>query len=212
MRGVVIPTRDRLPLRLVRLVFGLVLCGLGIAFMVAAELGLGPWDVLHQGISNRTGIPIGTVGILIGVVVLLGWIPLRERIGLGTVLNIVLIGVTIDVTLLFLPSPDALWLRAVFVALGPLLFGIGSGFYIGTGLGPGPRDGLMTGLARRGWPVHVVRTGIEISALALGFLLGGTVGIGTLLFAFTIGPIVHLALPQLTMPPARIEPETVSAR
>lgn len=212
MRAVVVPTRDRLPLRLTRLVLGLVLCGLGIATMVLADLGLGPWDVLHQGVSRRTGIPIGTVGILTGLVVLLGWIPLRERLGIGTIANTILIGVVIDLTLLVLDAPETLMVRVVYLALGPLLFGVGSGFYIGAGLGPGPRDGLMTGLARRGWPVHAVRTGIEITALVIGFLLGGTVGLGTLLFAFTIGPIVHVVLPRLTMAPARPDPRTVSAR
>lgn len=212
MRAIEIPTRDRLPLRLTRLVVGLVLCGFGIAAMVAADLGLGPWDVLHQGVSVRTGIPIGTVGILTGVVVLLGWIPLRERLGIGTVANTVLIGVTIDLTLLVLDTPGALWLRVVYLLSGPLLFGIGSGLYIGAGLGPGPRDGLMTGLAKRGWPIHAVRTGIEVTALLVGFLLGGTVGLGTVLFAFTIGPIVHVVLPRLTMAPAQPDPAAISAR
>lgn len=195
-----------------RLVFGLVLCGLGIASMVAADLGLGPWDVLHQGVSVLTGVPIGTVGILTGLVVLLGWIPLRVRVGVGTVLNTLLIGVVIDLTLLVLDTPEALWGRVVLLALGPVLFGVGSGFYIGAGLGPGPRDGLMTGLARRGWPVHAVRTGIEVTALVVGFLLGGTAGVGTIVFTFSIGPIVHLALPRLAVPEARIPAETVSAR
>lgn len=195
-----------------RLVFGLVLCGLGIASMVAADLGLGPWDVLHQGVSVLTGVPIGTVGILTGLVVLLGWIPLRVRVGIGTVLNVILIGVVIDLTLLVLDTPEALWGRIVLLALGPVLFGIGSGFYIGAGLGPGPRDGLMTGLVRRGWPVHAVRTGIEVTALVAGILLGGTAGVGTIVFTFSIGPIVHLALPPLAVPEARIPAGTVSAR
>lgn len=212
MRAIVIPTRDRLGHRLRRLVLGLVLCGLGIAFMVAADLGLGPWDVLHQGVSRNTGIPIGTVGIIVGLVVLLGWIPLRERIGIGTVLNVIVIGVVIDLTLLGLDTPDAMTLRVGYLLLGPLLFGIGSGFYIGAGLGSGPRDGLMTGLARRGLPVHGVRTGIEVTALVIGFLLGGTAGIGTLLFAFTIGPLVHVFLPRLRVDDRDPQPAAVSAR
>lgn len=212
MRGIVVPSRDRLRLRLVRLLLGLILCGLGIATMVAAELGLGPWDVLHQGLSRLTGIPIGTVGILVGIVVLAGWIPLRERLGLGTVMNVVLIGITIDLTLLVLDHPGAMWLRVVYLLLGPLLFGIGSGFYIGAGLGPGPRDGLMTGLAKRGLPIHAVRTGLEVSVLILGWLLGGTVGIGTLLFAVTIGPLVHVFLPLLTVGGAPEPQAAVSAR
>lgn len=212
MRAIVIPIRDRLGLRLRRLVLGLVLCGLGIAFMVAADLGLGPWDVLHQGVSRNTGIPIGTVSILVGIVVLLGWLPLRERLGIGTVLNVLVIGVTIDLTLLVLTTPDALWLRTVYLVVGPLVFAVGSGYYIGAGLGAGPRDGLMTGLARRGLPVHGVRTGIEITALVIGFLLGGTAGIGTLVFAFTIGPLVHVVLPRLTMTETEADPLALSAR
>lgn len=200
-------TRDRLP----RLVVGLVLCGLGIAGMVRSNLGLGPWDVLHQGLSELSGVPIGTVGILVGFVVLGIWIPLRERLGLGTVLNVILIGVVIDLTLLWLPEPDTLVVRTVFVASGPLLFGVGSGFYIGAGLGAGPRDGVMTALARRGWHVGAVRAGIEISVLVLGWLLGGTVGIGTVLFATTIGPLVHVLLPRLAVDDRYREP-VASAR
>lgn len=191
--------------RLPRLLLGLTLCGLGIATMVAAGLGLGPWDVLHQGLSNMTDIPIGTVGIGVGVLVLLGWLPLRERPGIGTVLNVLVIGVVIDVTLLWLQTPAAAWQRWAYMLAGPLLFGIGSGFYLGTGLGSGPRDGLMTGIARRGIPVGAARAAIEVSVLLLGWLLGGTVGVGTLVFAAAIGPIVHVALPRLKMreiPPA----------
>jgi uncharacterized membrane protein YczE len=197
-----IELRRRVP----RLVLGLVICGTGIAFQVQGDLGLGPWDVLHQGVADLTGIPIGTVSILVGVVVLLGWLPLHEKPGIGTVLNVLLIGATIDVWLLFLPQPDPLWLRLAFMALGPIGFGIGSGFYIGAGLGPGPRDGLMTGIAARGHPVHVVRTGIELGALALGWLLGGTVGLGTVVFAVSIGPIVHHTLPWLGLPPLGDDP------
>lgn len=214
MRALLIPPATEVRRRLPRLLFGLVLCGLGIAVMVAADLGLGPWDVLHQGISRLSGIPIGTVGILVGIVVLLGWLPLRERMGLGTILNVVVIGIVIDVTLLWLETPASMWARAGLLALGPPLFAIGSGFYIGTGLGPGPRDGLMTGIAKRGVPVGAVRTGLELTVLALGWLLGGTVGIGTVYFALAIGPMVHLALPRLTIPDAPPVPTdaAVSAR
>jgi uncharacterized membrane protein YczE len=199
--------------RLPRLLFGLVLCGLGLAGMVAAELGLGPWDVLHQGVSKLTGIPIGTVGILTGAVLLLAWLPLRERPGIGTVLNVIIIGAVVDLTLLWLDTPGSLWLRIVYLAAGPPLFAIGSGFYIGVGLGPGPRDGLMTGLARRGWSVGTVRTGIELTVLTLGWMLGGTVGIGTLYFAVGIGPMVHRALPALTLPGPVVDTDVaVSAR
>lgn len=185
--------------RLPRLLLGLVLCGLGIAMMVAGDLGLGPWDVLHQGVTVRTGIPIGTMNILVGLVVLALWWPLGERPGLGTVLNVLVIGSVVDLVLLVVDTPDSMALRATMMASGPVLFGIGSGFYIGAGLGPGPRDGLMTGIARRGLRVGSVRAGLEVTVLAIGWLLGGTVGLGTLWFAFGIGPIVHLSLQRLAL-------------
>jgi len=190
--------RERVP----RLVAGLVLCGLGIAFMVAADLGLAPWSVLDQGISEHTGIPIGTVSIIVGALVLAAWIPLRERPGLGTVLNVLLIGTTIDVALLVLDTPSSLAGRLAYLAVGVFLWGPGTGLYIGAGLGPGPRDGLMTGLSARGvGSIRLVRTGIEITALAVGMALGGSVGLGTLVFALTIGPNVQLFLPRLTLRP-----------
>lgn len=189
--------RERVP----RLVAGLVLCGLGIAFMVAADLGLAPWSVLDQGISDRTGIPIGTVSIIVGAMVLLAWLPLRERPGLGTVLNVLLIGTTIDLALLVLDTPEAMAARLGYLAFGIFLWGPGTGLYIGAGLGPGPRDGLMTGLAARGvGSIRLIRTGIELTALAAGWLLGGSVGLGTLAFAVTIGPNVQFFLPRLTVP------------
>ncbi len=178
-----------------------MLFGWGAAVMVAADLGLGPWDVLHQGLSELTGIPIGTVGIIVGFFVLGGWIPLREQLGVGTVLNVIVIGVVIDLTLLFLDTPASLAGRVVLMLAGPLLFGIGSALYIGAGLGPGPRDGLMTGLGKRGWRIGVARTVIEITVLVVGWLLGGTVGVGTILFAATIGPLVHVWLPRYTLEP-----------
>jgi len=186
----------------------LVLCGVGIALMVNAGLGLGPWDVLHQGISSRTGVPIGAVGILVGAVVLLSWIPFGERPGIGTVSNVILIGLTIDVVLLWLPEPDAIAARVGFLVVGAFLFGPGSGLYIGAGLGPGPRDGLMTTIARRGPSVRLVRTLIELTALAAGLALGGTVGVGTVLFAVTIGPNVQWFLHRLALD--RPEPITVT--
>jgi uncharacterized membrane protein YczE len=179
-----------------------VLFGLGIAIMVMADLGLSPWEVLHQGIAEQTGVPIGTVGIITGLFVLLLWIPLRERIGLGTVLNVILIGLVIDATLfVFDYGGEPLWIRTTMMLIGVLLIGIGSGFYIGAGLGPGPRDGLMTGLARRGYPIGRVRVVLEITVLVLGWLLGGTVGVGTVVFAFGMGPLVAWLLPLLTFEP-----------
>ena len=188
--------------RLWRLFVGLFAFGFGIALLVHADLGLGPWDVLHQGISERTGIPIGTVGIGVGVLLLLLWIPLPVRIGFGTVANTIVVGLVIDGTLWLLPESAPLAVRLFEAPLGIVLVAIGSGFYIGAGLGPGPRDGLMTGLAARGVAsVRVVRTGIEVTVLVLGWLLGGTVGIATAVQAVTIGPLVQLFLAKLSLEP-----------
>jgi uncharacterized membrane protein YczE len=184
-------------------VLGLACFGVGIGLMVRADLGLGPWDVLHQGLAERTGTSIGVVTILTGLIVLLLWIPLRERPGLGTVLNVLLIGVVVDVTLAVVDTPDAMWQRVALLVVGVYVFGPGSGWYIGAGLGPGPRDGLMTGIARRGHSVRVVRTGIELAALAIGAALGGSVGIGTVLFAITVGPNVHWHLDRMSLAPPR---------
>jgi len=196
------PTRQELRARLPRLILGLVLFGIGVAIMVVANLGLSPWEVLHQGISFRTGISIGTVAIITGVAVLLLWIPLHERIGIGTVLNVLIIGPVVDISLWLLPETvDAMWLRWALMAGGTLIIAIGSGLYIGAGLGPGPRDGLMTGLANKGLNVAVARIGIEIAVLVIGYFLGGTVGIGTLVFAFGVGPLVAIFLPMFSMKP-----------
>ena len=197
-----IPSFVVLVTRLWRLFVGLFAFGFGIALLVHADLGLGPWDVLHQGISERTGIPIGTVGIGVGALLLLLWIPLPVRIGFGTVANTVVIGLVIDGTLWLLPESAPLWVRLIEAPLGIVLVAIGSGFYIGAGFGPGPRDGLMTGLAARGvGSVRVVRTGIEVTVLVLGWLLGGTVGIATAIQAVTIGPLVQLFLEKLSLAP-----------
>ncbi|MEX1164062.1 MAG: hypothetical protein WEB03_10825 [Nitriliruptor sp.] len=191
--------------RIARLLGGLTLCGWGIASMVAADLGLGPWDVLHEGVATRTGIGIGAVSIGVGALVLLAWFPLRERPGPGTIANVIVIGVVIDLTLLVLDTPSSLAARLALCAAGPILFGVGSGFYLGSHFGSGPRDGLMTGLARRGISVAVARTGIEVTALAIGWMLGGTVGLGTVLFAVSIGPLVQLSLRWLTVPVDEVE-------
>jgi uncharacterized membrane protein YczE len=193
--------------RLIRLVFGLLLCGTGVSLMINADLGLAPWDVLHQGIAKHTGLGIGTVAIIVGFVVLLMWLPLKERYGLGTLLNVLLIGLTINALLAILPADPPTGVRVVFLLVGTFLFGPGSGYYIGVGMGPGPRDGLMTALAARGYSVRVVRTVLEVSVLIIGFALGGGVGVGTLLFAFTIGPNVHFWLERLSL--EHPEPETV---
>ena len=197
-----IPSLPDLWPRLARLLVGLTLFGLGLALMVVADLGLSPWDVLHQGISRRTGIPIGTVVIITGFAVLLLWIPLKERIGIGTIANAIVIGLVLDGALLFLPETlDSLLLRWVALLVGVVIVAIGSGFYIGAGLGPGPRDGLMTGLAKRGISIAWARGGIEIAALVVGWALGGTAGVGTVIFAFGMGPLVQYFLERLSIIP-----------
>jgi uncharacterized membrane protein YczE len=205
-----LPAGPELRRRVPRLLGGLALFGIGIGLMVRADLGLGPWDVLHQGVAERTGATIGTVTILTGVMVLLLWIPLRERPGLGTVLNVVLIGLVADGTLAVVDEPSSLPVRVALLVVGIYVFGPGSGLYIGAGLGPGPRDGLMTGIARRGTAVRVVRTGIELTVLVLGAALGGSVGIGTVAFALSVGPNVHWHLERMSLPelvPTRIAPD-----
>lgn len=208
------PSNAELVRRVPRLVIGLALFGFGIALMVLADLGLSPWEVLHQGISRTTGVPIGTVGIITGALVLLLWIPLRERVGIGTMLNVVLIGIVIDLTLWLAPiEPTAAWHQWVLLIVGILIIAVATGLYIGVGLGPGPRDGLMTGIGKRGVPIGLARGAIELTVLGLGFLLGGTVGIGTLLFAFGIGPLVGWMLPVLAISPVqgrRVTPATTA--
>jgi uncharacterized membrane protein YczE len=184
---------------LVNLFAGLVLFGASLALMLRSGLGLGPWDVLHQGLAERTGLPIGQVVIGVAVVVLLLWFPLRQRPGFGTVSNVIVVGLAVDGTLAVLPQPHQLALRTAYLVLGILANAVATGLYIGAGLGPGPRDGLMTGFARRGYSIRLVRTLIELSVLAIGWLLGGTVGVGTLLYAVTIGPLVGVLLPRLTI-------------
>ncbi len=190
---------DRLAQRLVRCVIGLVMCGTGIALIIDGDVGLAPWDVLHQGISEHTGIPIGTVIVLVGAALLALWIPLHVRPGVGTFLNAILIGVVVDVTDPLVPDVEHPVVGTIVMLAGVLAFGVGTGLYIGSGLGPGPRDGLMTGLARRGLRIHVARTAIEVAVLVAGVLLGGSVGIGTATFAFGIGPLAQFFLPRFDM-------------
>ena len=174
--------------------------------MGVSDLGVGPWDVLHQGLSELTGIPFGTVGILVGLPILVAWIPLRQRLGIGTLTNAVFVGLIIDAVMWAFPEIEHLGARWTLLVAGIVAIGAGSGAYIGAGLGPGPRDGLMTGLVERGWgSVRVVRTGIEVTVLVLGWVLGGTVGVGTVLLAVTIGPLVHLFLGRLSLPPLLVE-------
>ncbi len=184
------------PGRLVQVCFGLTLFGIGEGLVVASELGNSPWSVFAEGLSVQTPLSIGAATLVTSIVVLLLWIPLRERrLGLGTVLNALIIAVMIDVTLWAVPHVDAIGVRWVELLGGIALVGIGSGFYLTADLGPGPRDGLMTGIhARTGWPIFAVRTGIESTAVAIGWVLGGTVGAGSLLFALLVGPAVASAL------------------
>ena len=206
-RTLVIPLRGpRLSLRMVNLVIGLVLFGLGIGFMLQSGLGVPPWDVLHQGLANRFGLTVGIWSIVVSGIVLVGWLPLREPYGVGTLLNAVIIGLTIDASGLVLPQADTMLEQIGMLAFGILLIGFASGLYIGANLGPGPRDGLMTGVARLGPSIRLTRTIIEVAALTIGWMLGGTFGIGTVAFAVFIGPIVQFFLPRLqlrTEEPAR---------
>lgn len=186
--------------RLVQLQAGLLLYGLSMAMMVRSDLGLNPWDVFHQGVGDRTPLSFGTVVIITGAVVLALWVPLRQRPGIGTISNMIVIGLAADLGLWLIPAVETLAVRAAMLAFGILLNGAATSLYIGVGLGPGPRDGLMTGLAARtGRSIRAVRTGIEVAVLALGWALGGTVGFGTILYAVTIGPIVHRTLPFFTV-------------
>nr|WP_229715298.1 hypothetical protein [Mangrovihabitans endophyticus] len=209
----------RLVRRTGQLLVGVVLYGLGMALMVRSRLGLTSWDVLHQGLATVTGWPIGTVVILVGVPLLALWIPLRQRPGVGTVANLVVIGLVLDGALALLPHTAPLWLRTGYLAAGIGAISIGTGLYVGAGFGPGPRDGLMTGLVNR-FPrlsIRSVRTVIELIVLGTGWLLGGTVGIGTLAFALSIGPLAQLFLglfsvapPAAAAPPASVAPPAVA--
>jgi uncharacterized membrane protein YczE len=190
------------PRRLTQLLIGLALYGVSLALVVRAGLGLAPWDVLHQGLAERTGTTVGQMVILLSFVVLLLWIPLRERPGFGTVANALLVGVFVDLTMLVLDDAASWPMRVALLVSGVLLNGLATALYIGASLGSGPRDGLMTGLVRRtGRSVRLVRTVLEVTVLGAGWLLGGTVGIGTLVYAVAIGPIAHALLPLV-----RIEP------
>ena len=191
----------RLPRRLTQLMIGLTLYGVSLAMMVEAHLGLDPWDVLHDGVAQRLPISFGTVVIITGVLVLLLWWPLREMPGLGTIANAVVVGVAVDLAIAVIEQPASLGGRATMLVAGVVLNAVAGALYIGAQLGPGPRDGLMTGLVRRtGWSVRVVRTSIELAVLAIGFALGGTVGLGTVLYALAIGPLLQLFLPPFIVP------------
>ena len=195
------PSR-RLGRRLAQLYAGLVLYGFSMALFVRSDLGVIPWDVLHQGIARTIGWSLGTVTIALGFVVLLLWIPLRERPGLGTVSNVVVVGLAVDASLAVLPAAEALPLQLLFVVLGVTFNAVATAAYIGVLMGPGPRDGLMTGVVRRtGWSVRLVRTTIEVLVVVTGWLLGGTLGLATVFYALAIGPLAQVFLPLLTVGP-----------
>ncbi len=181
--------------RLAQLYAGLVLYGISSSLLVLAGLGLDPWDVFHQGLSRTFGLAIGTWAIIVGVAVLLLWIPLRQRPGIGTVSNVILVGLTMNVVLGHVHAPHAMAARIACLVCGVFLNGVATGAYIGAGLGPGPRDGLMIGIAARGHSIRVVRTGLELAVLVTGWLLGGTVGVGTIVYAVSIGPLAHVFIP-----------------
>jgi len=209
--------RDRPVERIVRCLFGLVLFGVGITMQIEANLGAAPWDVFHTGVSELTGISTGWIIVITGVLLLLLWIPLHERPGLGTILNATVIGVVVDVALPIIGEPGSVVARLVMTLGGVIIVAIGSGFYIGAGLGPGPRDGLMTGLAKRSVrgrsiSIRAGRTFVEVVVMVIGVLLGGAIGIGTVAFMVGIGPLVQIFLPPLTMSPRTPSaPETLTA-
>ncbi len=196
-------TRNRLGRRLIQLYVGLALYGASSALLVVSGLGLEPWNVLHQGLAELTGLTIGVVSIIVGAAVLLLWIPLRQRPGLGTVSNVFVVGLAMDGTLALVPDAHGLAVRIPLLLAGILLNGVATGLYISASFGPGPRDGLMTGLHQRtGRSIRLIRTGLEVSVVATGFALGGTVGIGTLLYALAIGPLAQVFLRVFAAPSA----------
>jgi uncharacterized membrane protein YczE len=191
---------DRPVQRVTRCIIGLACFGLGISMFVTARLGLAPWDVFHQGVSSHTGLSLGWVIEIVGVVLLLLWIPLRQRPGVGTILNALEIGLVVNLIGDHLPTTDRLAPRLAYVVGAVVVIAIGSGLYIGAGLGTGPRDGIMVGLSGRGYSVRVVRTVLETVVMATGIVLGGHIGIGTIAFVLGIGPLVHVLIPRLEMP------------
>ncbi len=198
--------RDRLGQRLARCTFGLALFAVGISLQMNANIGAPPWDVFHQGVSKQTEISVGKVIVMTGFILLLLWIPLKQKPGLGTILNALEIGLVADLALAVIPEPNNIFIRVVMAALGIVIVAVGTGFYIGSALGPGPRDGLMTGLAKRGIPIRIGRTAIEVTVLIVGLALGGQVGVATFAFAFGVGPLVHFFLPRLAISSGNAQP------
>jgi uncharacterized membrane protein YczE len=203
------PTAAELRRRMPPLVVGLFVLGFAISVSVRARLGVSPWDVLHQGLAHVAHLSFGLVVVLVGLVVLLTWIPLHQRLGLGTVLNTLSVGFIANLGIYLIPEQHRLAVRIPMLLASIVMFGVGGGLYIGSGLGPGPRDGLMTAIASRGHPVWAVRTVLECSALGAGYLLGGHVGVGTVLLAFTIGPVTHAGLRRFHLPVHDDTPEVL---
>jgi uncharacterized membrane protein YczE len=193
------PSGRELVRRLPSLLLGIALISLGTSLSVRARLGLSPWDVFHQGLSKHTGISLGWIIVIVGALVLLAWIPLRQRLGVGTVINTVLVGTLVKLFLPHVGAPDLIVVRVVMLLGAIASFGFGGGLYIGAALGPGPRDGLMTAITARGHRLWVVRTVLELSVFVAGWALGGNVGFGTALIAFSLGPTVHFALNRFHM-------------
>ena len=204
---VTVPSAAELRRRLPNLVVGIVVLSAGITLVLQARLGVSAYDVLHQGLATVTGLSFGTVVVLLGLAILVVWIPIGQRFGLGTILNAVTVGFIVDVFLGWVTAPAALAARWPMLLGGIVVTALGTGLYIGAGLGPGPRDGLMTGIAARGHPLWLVRTGLEASALLVGWALGGDVGIGTLLFAVMIGPLSHWFLARLHLGVGGVDPD-----
>ena len=198
--------------RIVQLLVGLFAYGIGISLMVQAGIGVAPWDVLTQGISHQTGLDFGLLTNIIGVAVLLCWIPIRQRPGIGTIANVLLIGPSAQLGLWIFPKQHLLGLQLVFFVLGLVVVALATGLYIGARLGPGPRDGLMTGIhARTGWKIWIVRTVIEVTVLLVGWALGGNFGPGTIAFALLIGPMVGVTIPWLRVPGGTVTPSAARA-
>ena len=191
--------RDRLGRRLVRCLIGLAIFAIGISLQMNANIGAPPWDVFHQGVAKQTDISIGKIIVITGFTLLLLWIPLRQKPGLGTILNALEIGLIADVALEIIPEPNNIFIRIVMVIVGIITVAVGTGLYIGSALGPGPRDGLMTGLAQRGIPIRIGRTAVEVTVMIIGYALGGQVGVATFAFAFGVGPLVQFFLPRLAV-------------
>ncbi|MFD4900341.1 YitT family protein [Streptomyces sp. NPDC048511] len=207
------PSGTRLVRRLIHLYVGLALYGASSALLVRAGLGLEPWGVLHQGLAERTGISIGVVSIIVGAVVLLLWIPIRQRPGLGTVSNVFAVGIAMDGTLALVPDVHGLGAQVPLMAAGIVLNGVATGLYISARFGPGPRDGLMTGLNRlTGRSIRLVRTAIEVAVVVTGFLLGGSLGAGTVLYALAIGPLAQFFLRFFDLPAPGSRTVAVAAR